>query len=255
MKNERLSSHFLRTCDLARAAGVHVNTVRLYEKWKLIPPVERSPVGYRRFTRRHLDCLLLARLVFAGPYPGAILRRSGVNIIQAAVKSDLSGAYNLSERYLSQIQAELSEAERAVGLLEEWAVCLGQADDSKPLLAGQAAVAVHISKDMLRHWERCGLIDAPRNPRNNYRHYGKREIERLRIIRMLIQTGYSTMSILRMLTHLDKGETIGLRDALDTPRPEEDIFSAADRWLSTLMEQVERAEKIIAFVKNMQGVQ
>ena len=45
----RMSPQYLRTSDMAKAAGIHVNTVRMYEQWGLIPPVERSPSGYRRF--------------------------------------------------------------------------------------------------------------------------------------------------------------------------------------------------------------
>lgn len=252
MRNDQPTC-YLRTCDLARAAGIHVNTVRLYEKWGLIPPVERNSTGYRRFTQKHLECLLLARMVFREPYPGPILRKSGVKIIQAAVKGDLSGALDRAEEYRFQVLAELDEAETAADLLEQWAALAGQEDGSKPVLSGEAAKAVNISKDMLRHWERSGLIDAPRSSQNRYRLYGVREIERLRIIRMLIQAGYSTMAILRMLIQLDRGKISGLRDALDTPQPEEDIFMAADRWLSALREQAEQTEKIITYVEGMDG--
>src|SRR5947209_19070476 len=61
---------FLRTSDLAKAVGVHPNTVRRYVDRGLLPPVEHSPSGYRRFTQRHLDCLRLARQVYCNQYPG-----------------------------------------------------------------------------------------------------------------------------------------------------------------------------------------
>ena len=38
-----------RTVDLARMFGVHVNTVRLYERYGLIPKAERTQSGYRIF--------------------------------------------------------------------------------------------------------------------------------------------------------------------------------------------------------------
>jgi hypothetical protein len=38
---------------------------------------------------------------------------------------------------------------------------------------------------------------------------------------------------------------------LDTPRPDEDAFSAADRWLSTLSEQEQRANEMIALLAQM----
>ena len=41
----------LSTTKIARAAGCHPNTVRLYEQWGFLPPVERSPSGYRLYTQ------------------------------------------------------------------------------------------------------------------------------------------------------------------------------------------------------------
>ena len=108
-----------------------------------------------------------------------------------------------------------------------------------------------MSIDMLRNWERNGLLSVPRCPDNRYRLYSLNEISRLQIIRMLSRAGYSSMAILRMLTQLDAGETGDLRSALDTPRPDEDVYSAADRWLSTLEEQLARAGRIISHLEDM----
>jgi hypothetical protein len=93
----RTMAKHLRTSDLAKAVGVHPNTVRRYVEWGLLPPVERSPSGYRRFTQHHLDCLRIARMIYGGSfYPGRALRRSGVQVIQRAVAGDMGGALNLS---------------------------------------------------------------------------------------------------------------------------------------------------------------
>ena len=44
-----------KTIDIARIIGIHVNTVRLYEKCALIPKPERLPNGYRVFTDLHIE--------------------------------------------------------------------------------------------------------------------------------------------------------------------------------------------------------
>jgi hypothetical protein len=54
-----------------------------------------------------------------------------------------------------------------------------------------------------------------------------------------------------MLIQLDRGETTDLRRALDTPRPDEDAYLASDRWLSTLADQEQRAQSIIALIEEM----
>ena len=60
------------------------------------------------------------------------------------------------------------------------------------------------------------------------------------------------MAILRMMRQLDRGQRSDLRRALDTPPPDEDILTTADRWLSTLAEQEQRAREMIAQLTAMQ---
>ena len=53
-----------KTAAIAKLLNVHPNTVRLYEKWRLIPPAKRLPNGYRIFTDFHLAQGRLVRLAF-----------------------------------------------------------------------------------------------------------------------------------------------------------------------------------------------
>jgi DNA-binding transcriptional MerR regulator len=240
----------LRTSDLARAVGVHPNTVRKYVDWGLIPPVERSPAGYRIFTQQHVDCLRLARRVYSAPYPGRGFRALGNEIIQRAVADDWQGALEKAQEHLAAVQAELKNADDAANLLEHWAQNMAEnPKDEPPLSIGEVSELLGVSIDVIRNAERNGLITVPRNSYNNYRLFGKKEIERLRVIRMLVKAGYSHMAILRMILELDKGHIHDLKKTLDTPRPdEEDIFTAADRWLTTLRAQEEMARQVIELI-------
>jgi DNA-binding transcriptional MerR regulator len=143
------------------------------------------------------------------------------------------------------------QAEAAAGFLERWAQGIAADTTANPLQISEVARLLEVTPDMLRNWERNGLLKVPRNKKNGYRLYGAAEISRLRVIRMLSRAGYSIMAILRMLLHLDQGGTGDLRQVLDTPRPDEDIFSAADRWLSTLAEQEDRAANLIGQLETM----
>lgn len=240
---------YLRTSDLALAVGVHPNTVRRYLERGYLPPVTRSPTGYRRFTQRHLDCLRLAHVVQNSRYPGLEIRRLGVRIVRAAAKGDLEGALALAQRHLALVQTERTQAEAAAEQLERWAAGTPDAANMHPLTIGQVARLLGVSVDMLHYWDRNGLLDVPRDPANGYRRYGAAEISRLRIIRLLSRSGYSQSAILRMLLQLDRGETTDLRHALDTPRPDEDLATASDRWLTTLADQEQRAHTIIALLE------
>lgn len=240
---------FLRTSDLARAVGIHPNTVRLYVDWGLLPPVERSPSGYRLFTQRHLDCLRLARTVYAAEYPGRHLRASGNEIIQRAVVDDWQGALEIAHAHLATVKAELKHADTVANLLEHWAQNVNTSSDEDPLAIREVAKLLGVSHDVIRNWERNGLISVRRNSYNNYRLFGKKEIERLWIIRMLSRAGYSHMAILRMFIELDGGNTRDLKKVLDTPREDEDIFTAADHWLTTLHNQEKLAQRVIQLIE------
>jgi DNA-binding transcriptional MerR regulator len=245
-----MTRKYLRTSELARAAGVHPNTVRRYVEWGLVPPVERSPAGYRLFTQRHLDCLQLARMVYAAPYPGRGFRAQGNEIIQRAVADDWEDALEKAREHLTAVRAELERANEAANLLEHWAQTMTETNpDQEPLSIGEVSKLLGVSLDVIRNWERAGLIRVPRNSYNNYRLFGKKEIERMRIIRMLSRAGYSHMAILRMFLELDAGNTRDLKKILDTPRPDEDIFGAADRWLTTLRAQEQLAREMIRLIE------
>lgn len=240
---------YLRTSDLAKAVGVHPNTVRRYVERGILTPVERSPSGYRCFTPRHLDCLRLAHQVYGSQYPGKAIYQSGVGIVQVAANGDLRDALELAHRHLALVRSERAQADVAAALLERWAFSAPADDMVPPLQIGQVARVLGVSIDIVRSWDRNGLIAVPRDPSNGSRRYGAQEINRLRVIRMLSRAGYSLSAILRMLIQLDRGEKTDLRHALDTPRLDEDVYLASDRWISTLADQEQRAHTIIALIR------
>lgn len=246
-----MNKPFLRTSDLAKAVGIHVNTVRLYEAWSFLPQAERSPAGYRRFTEYHLDQLRLIRTIFGGGWPGHAVRKTGMEIIQHGAVGDLGGALELAHQMVAQVQAERAQAEAAAAYLERWASGIPADASRHSLRIGDAARLLNTTIDAIRNWERNGLIDVPRDPANGYRLYGASEIGRLRVIRMLLRAGYSMMAILRMMTALDDGQTEDLRQSLDTPRADEDVFMVNDRWLSALAEMERQAQDTIALIETM----
>jgi len=237
--------HALSTTKIARAAGCHPNTVRLYEHWGFLPPVERSPSGYRLYTQAHLDQMIFARTALNTPWPGRSIRRSAAELVLLAASDDLSRARQAARRHLQVVRQEMEYAEAAAAALESWAHSPPQPDAHPGLLIRDAARMVGATPDMLRGWERDGMLEVPRDPTNRYRRYGAPELARLRVIRLLRSAGYSTMAILRMLLRLDSGQTDDLRAALDTPREDEDAYFAADRWLTTLRGQEQIAQQLI----------
>jgi DNA-binding transcriptional MerR regulator len=201
------------------------------------------------FTQRHLDCLRLARTIYAVEYPGRALRAAGNEVIQCAVADDWPGALMKAQELQRSVEEELHRAEAAADLLEHWAQKAPENRDEKPLAMREVAELLGVSNDVIRNWERNGLMTIRRNSYNNYRLFTKKDVERMHIIRLLSTAGYSHMAILRMFIEMDGGRTTGLKQVLDTPRVDEDIFTAADHWLTTLHAQKEMALGVIKMIE------
>jgi DNA-binding transcriptional MerR regulator len=234
----------LRTSDIARELGVHVNTIRLYETWGYLPDIPRSTSGYRLYTPLHLEYARLVHLAVRWPWVGD--KTLLVNLVKSAANGDLGMAMELAYQYLVRVRTERTIAEAAIEFLERWAA--GHLIDivGQRMNISEAAAYLNVSVDMLRNWERNGLMSIPRDPSNRYRLYSTAEFGRIRVIRMLVQSGYSLMAILQMLLQFDAGKTDNLRDALAIPQQEnEHIQIIADRWLSSLIEFEDRAQASI----------
>jgi len=242
----------LSTGKIARQVGCHPNTVRFYEQQGFLPAVRRNPRNnYRLYSEAHIDHMQLALLAFKAPFPGRPLRRSLTNLVKHAAVGDLGGALGLAFNHQTLVRSEIAQANSAADFLEKWVGGMTINGSPRSLWTGETALLLGVTIDSLRTWERNGLIDVPRNPQNGYRHYGAQEIGRLRVIRMLRSAGYSISAILRMFTYLERGEDTDLRKALDTPDPDDDIFFAADAWLSTLAEHENIAQQLIDMLQEI----
>jgi DNA-binding transcriptional MerR regulator len=242
----------LRTIDIAKDLGVHVNTVRLYEASGFIPDVPRGKNGYRQYTIFHLEQARLVRMSLHWPYIGD--KEILIDMVKSAANGDLGMAMELAYQYLAQVRMEKTLAESAIEFLERWAAGYLIDSSRQKMHISQTAQYLNVTVDMLRNWERNGLIDVPRDPTNHYRLYSTNEFGRLRVIRVLVKSGYSLMAVLRMLMQFDSGKTENLREALDLPREDsanEAIEVIADRWLSSLFELEERAQAIIRHIGHM----
>jgi len=232
----------LSTSKIARAAGCHPNTVRLFEAQGYIPTAKRSKAGYRLFKDYHQDQMVLAVTALQWPYPGG--KAPVEQLVRLAANKELTAALDLAQAYLVRIEQEISYAQDAVHVLEHWAGSQKAIPLLNPLRICEASRLLGISADALRNWERNGLISIPRGP-NAYRQYNEPEISWLRVIRVLRQAGYSMMAILRAIHHLQHGTATDLEDLIGNPPEDENVITAADRWLATLESQKIRAKKTL----------
>ena len=222
-----------RTAQIAEMIGVHPNTIRFYEEMKLLPVIPRTESGYRIFNDRHLGQLRLLRTAFRAEIISDRLRQEVYEIVKRAAADDIGEAYKSTQRYLEHLREEQLKAEEAIQITLDIIEVTGKSDEAA-VYSGRLEVAelLGITIDVLRDWERNGLLQVPRNS-NGYRKYRLKEMNRLKIIRTLRNAHYSMMSILRMLNRMDQGDR-NVREIIDTPDEEEDFVCAADRYITAL---------------------
>lgn len=209
---------YLRTKDLAEAVGISVQQVRNYEASGFIPTVERSPSGYRRYTRRHLAALKTARLL-SGGYG---LQRAQ-QIMQAAHQGRLADALALIDQRHAELDRTRLQLEQTLAALS---VLVGQLPAERQprlgrrLRVGAAADTVGVRVSALRFWEQQGLLRPVRESGSRYRLYDERQLRRLRIVALLRQANYDFPAIRTTLDELEAGQPRRAVTAVEQRRSE-----------------------------------
>ena len=237
------------TMEVAKIIGIHLNTVRMYEEWGLIPLAERKSNGYRIFTDFHIEQLRLARIAFQIEVLQNGLRKKVVETIKLSAKRDFDKALMFAEEYRSQIQREQRNAEESIGIAKQ--ILSGKSvGDTLFLKRKEVSDYLDISMDTLRNWERNGLLQVKRR-QNGYRAYTNDDIERIKMIRTLRLANYSLEAILRMLHALEHNPKVDMKQVLNTPQADADIVSVCDRLIVSLKDAEENAEKMIHILLEM----
>lgn len=238
-----------KTSEIAKLLGIHPNTVRLYEKWRLIPPAERKPNGYRIFTDFHLAQGKLVRLAFQVEILQNGLRKRIVQMLHFAAAKDFNAAIDLAQAYLKQLRQEQKNAEEAIQIVQQL-LDNQTTKGSEQLKRSEAAALLKISPDTLRNWELNGLLSVKRRA-NGYRVYNSADIQRLKIIRSLRCANYSLEAILRLLQKLSQNPNADIRSTLNTPKPNDEIVSVCDKLIISLAAAANNASQLLAMLHNM----
>lgn len=226
-----------KTSEIAAACGIHPNTARLYEALGYLPAVPRTANGYRVYTALHLEHIRLVRTALKSTWLGGGIRRKALSVLTLSASGQHQDAAAAAREHLILVVKEREKAEMAASYLEKWASADGPltSESSRWLKSGEVLQQLNITHDMLRSWERNGLIKPIRDTANGYRLFGETEIQRLYVIRSLRKARFSLMSIHTMLQHYDNGLRSGLSLILNELPPEEDnIFYNTNEWLSKI---------------------
>jgi DNA-binding transcriptional MerR regulator len=75
----------------------------------------------------------------------------------------------------------------------------------RPLKGREVAALFGVSRDALRHYERCGLLAEPQRTAGGYRMYSPAAVERIRLIRGALAIGFTVEELKRILRERDAG--------------------------------------------------
>lgn len=216
----------------------------------LLPEIPRKENGYRVFNDFHLKQLQLLRTAFRCEVLSSNLRNLAIDILKTSASGEISLATKKAKQYLTQIRKEKRQAEEAISIAEQIEKRIEE-DFGQIQLKNRKDTAslLGITADVLRDWERNGLIEIPRD-QSGYRIYGTREINRLKIIRILRNAHYSQMAIRRMMKSLEQGET-NMKEVINTPEEHEDIIYVTDMYLTMLSLAEQDAGRMIGMIGDM----
>ncbi|MGN0268123.1 MAG: MerR family transcriptional regulator [Lachnospiraceae bacterium] len=238
-----------RTAEVAAIIGIHPNTVRFYEEWGLITKPEREKNGYRVFTDLHLQQIRLARMAFQIEVLQNGLRKKMVEVVKETARCDFDRAICITQEYICQLQKERANAEEAIVIV--YNILSGEKPGNELFMKRkEVSEYLGITMDTLRNWEINGLLTV-RRKQNGYRVYTAEDIQRLKVIRSLRCANYSLESILRMLRQLSRNPDTDIREALNTPKQDEDIISVCDKLLVSLDAAERNAGVIMEMLREM----
>ena len=239
------------TSQIAKIVGVHPNTVRMYEEWKLIQVPMRKPNGYRVFTDIHIDQFCLVKMAFQIEVLQAGLRRKMIDALKFSAKYQFEEGIQCVEDYINIAEQEIIHAIEVGNIVNE---LLLQAEDADKVHLKRAEVAkeLGLTIDTIRNWEMNGLLKVKRKE-NGYRVYNSYDIKRLKVIRSLRCANYSLSAILRMLHALECRTNFNALEVLNTPEENEDIVLACDRLIHSLEIAKENAKKVLELLIEMKN--
>ncbi|MDE5590622.1 MAG: MerR family transcriptional regulator [Acetatifactor sp.] len=225
-----------RIGELSGLTGVKAGTIRFYEKCGFIGPVERASNGYRIYHERNVFQLRVCRLVFGG-FVNKKLRRESLKVLDASAGWDLEAYERECANYQRAIEEDIERTRKAID------ICMAQMSreerKEKEYSKKQAAAMVGVTPEAIRNWERNGLLGCYEPYQRRF--YGQALLNRMYVIRLLLDTGYSMMTIRSFMQEYDDGQPKKAEQLLINPREREELCYRSDRYLEALLHLQEKA--------------
>lgn len=238
-----------RISELSRLTGVKAGTIRFYEGCGFIGPVERASNNYRIYHERQVFQVRVCRLVFGG-FVNRRLRRESLKVLAASAQWNPSAYEKETANYRRAIEEDIERAERAI------AFCRGQMnreeDQEVCYSRKQAAAVTGATPEAIRNWERNGLLGLYEPYQR--RRYGQAALNRMYVIRLLLDIGYSMMAVRAYLQAYDRKRPEEAEQLLVSPGEDGELFYRSDRYLEELLRLREKAACLEEMKARMEGL-
>lgn len=183
--------------------------------------------------------LRVCRLVFGG-FVNKRLRRESMKVLEASAGWDPEAYEKESVHYLKAVEEDIERTRKAI------AVCTGKMrraeGEEKRYSKKQAAAMAGATPEAIRNWERNGLLG--RYEPYQRRWYGQELLNRMYVIRLLLDTGYSMMAIKSFLQAYEEGGPKEAERLLINPREGGELCYRSDRYLEELIRLQEKAVQL-----------
>lgn len=239
-----------RTSEIANIAGIHVNTVRFYERIQLISPVPRKKNNYREYSYQHLAQVLVLRYLFLDEWPGRAVRDASYRIIDAMKAWNLSLAKTVASEYKDIVRLERDKTIKTLRILKDWSSQNTTSTADVELDYNQTAELIGVTKETIRGWERNRLVEIPRRDPGKTRYFPTQVCQRLQVIYLLRQARFSLSAIYTALKSLDQGDNETAIESLATPEKDL-VYTSGDHVLEVLNKTLDKAEDLTAFVESL----
>jgi DNA-binding transcriptional MerR regulator len=192
----------LRPIDLARAHRLSTQAVRNYEDAGILPAADRTPAGYRVYTRLHAEALS----TFLALVPG-----HGHATATAIMQAITRGAVDHALRLVDESHAALLDDRRTLEAVEAAVrdLASGPAVAVEPRIRGegdtfigQLSHKLGLRAATLRKWERAGLLNPRREPQTGYRLYSPDDVRDAQLVHQLRRGGYRLEQIAPVIRHV-----------------------------------------------------
>ena len=105
------------------------------------------------------------------------------------------------------------------------------------LSIGKLARAANVSADIVRYYERMGLLTPPERAKSGYRAYGEGDLRRLLAIRRARAVGFSIQEIAELLAVRPGGDTSQARALLEKNLAAIDLrLAELNQWRTAIVE-------------------